>query len=119
LFHVFEGKQQNIIDVKAVEAGCDIAKWHLTEARRFFGELAVSPEILDAGKLENWLIERCPEKGEKFVSTRDVLQYGPFQKDDVRREAAYYTLEQCGRIMRVRNGKQKLIALNPELFERE
>jgi hypothetical protein len=44
LFHTFTGAIRPI-DLEAMESGCTIAAWHLSEARRFLGELAMPPEL--------------------------------------------------------------------------
>lgn len=117
LFHVFEKGVDGEVGLDQMESACKLTLWHLTEARRFFGEQAMKPEILDAGKLEQWLIDRYRENGGKPISTRDVLQYGPFRKDNDRRESAYYVLEEYNHIKRQKVGRQKLIYLNPEITE--
>jgi len=119
LLHTFENNPREEINAETIKAGCEIARWHLTEARRFFGEQAVAPEVLDAGKLENWLVERCLAKGVKFISTRDILQYGPLRNDDFRRENAYLVLEQAGHVKRIQHGKRKIVLVNPEVFGRD
>ena len=96
-----------------MQAGCDITLWHLSEARRFFGELAVKPEILDAGKLEKWLIEQ----GSKSVSTRDIQRCGPNRiREKTKFDAAMGILTEYGRAQVVEIGKKKLVYLNPEVL---
>jgi len=107
----------DVIGPESMQSGCDIASWHLSESRRFFGELAVKPEILDAGKLEQWLIERCRGSREQFVSTREVMQYGPIQKDKQKLESALKVLEEYERAKLDKDGRKKLVRLNPALLE--
>ena len=118
IFHLFEGGAGDI-SIESMRGACDVAVWHLSESRRFFGALARPPKIADAAKLEAWLIERCRANGNQPVSTRDVLQYGPFQKEKQRRDAAFGVLEEYSRVKCHKDGKQKLVAINPEILSPE
>ena len=47
------------IGLDSFERASRITAWHLSEARRFFGELALPAELADAARLDSWLIEHC------------------------------------------------------------
>lgn len=61
LFHIFEGTGE-AISVETFESASRIAAWHLSEARRFFGELALPVELADAARLDSWLLDYCRRK---------------------------------------------------------
>ena len=112
LFEMLEG-WGNTISERAFESASVIAAWHLQESRRFFGELALSPELQDAVRLECWLLEYA--KGVDAVTTRYAQQYGPI-RDKTRREAALKELEELDRLKVKQVGKSKVICINPELI---
>ncbi|MGH8660095.1 MAG: YfjI family protein [Gammaproteobacteria bacterium] len=58
LFQVFEGAG-GAIGADAFESASRIAAWHLNESRRFFGELALPAELVNAARLDSWLIDYC------------------------------------------------------------
>ncbi len=71
LFQVFEGAG-GAIGAEAFESASRIAAWHLNEARRFFGELAVPAELADAARLDGWLIDYCRRHNTNIVPRREV-----------------------------------------------
>ena len=112
LFEMLEG-WGNTISESAFESASVIAAWHLQESRRFFGELALSPELHDAVRLECQLLEFAKSVG--TVTTRYAQQYGPI-RDKTRREAALKELEELDRLKVKQVGKSKLICINPRLL---
>lgn len=115
LFHAFDYGFDSKIGLAAMESGSDIALWHLNEARRFFGELAVIPEILDAGRLEAWMVVLCKKDGVQWLPRRKIQQCGPV-RDPKRFEAALNILTDYKRAKLGIIGKQKAIFLNPEIL---
>jgi putative DNA primase/helicase len=113
LFHHLEGAQ-GAISLASVEMAAEIIKWHLNEARRFFGELALPIELVDAARLDGWLIERCRRDRTNAVSTRDT-QRGPIREKN-RLDAALRELEELDRVKVVREGRRKTIKVNPALI---
>ena len=71
LFQVFEGGG-GAINAESFESASRIAAWHLNEARRFFGELALPAELANAARLDTWLIEHCRRERTHIVPRRDV-----------------------------------------------
>lgn len=71
LFHVFEGGV-GPIGVDAITAAGRIVAWHLSESRRFFGELAMPPELVDASRLDAWLVDYCRRSNTLTVPRRDI-----------------------------------------------
>ena len=60
------------IGLEAFEGGKRIAAWHLHEASRFFGELALPQEQVDVARLDKWLLGYCQRENSCVVSRRDV-----------------------------------------------
>lgn len=76
LFHTFNGSIEPI-DIEAMESAARVTAWHLTEARRFLGELAMLPELANPARLEGWLLDYCKRENTDQVPTRAIQQFGP------------------------------------------
>lgn len=116
LFHTFTG---NIgpIDLDAMEAAASVTAWHLSEARRFLGELAMPAELANPARLEKWLIEYCKRESTDKVATREVQRMGPGGlRDKATFTAAVRELAELGRARLVHEGKKRLIQMRPELL---
>jgi len=75
-----------------------IVAWHLTEARRFFGDLALPVDLSNSARLDAWLLDYCTSKGLAGVPTRTIQQYGPGDiRERVAIEAAVRELDNLGR----------------------
>ena len=116
LFHVFTG---NIgpIDLDAMESGARIAVWHLTEARRFLGELAMPAEVANPARLESWLLDYCRREKTDGVPTREVQRCGPGGlRDKTAFKEAVTELAELGRVRLVQDGKKRMVQINPALL---
>jgi putative DNA primase/helicase len=113
LFHVFEGMGGDI-GLNAFEGASRIAAWHLSESRRFFGELALPAELADAVRLDDWLIEYGRRERTGFIGKNHVRQHGPL-RDKERLDAAIRELSELGRVRLEKEGKRLTIHLNPLL----
>lgn len=89
--------------------------WHLHEARRFFGELALPAELADAVRLDGWLIEHCRHRRTHFVGKNHVRQHGPL-RDGARLDGAIRELADLERLRLMKEGKRLTIQLNPALL---
>lgn len=117
LFHLFENGPDGTISSKHMKAATKIVAWHLYEARRFVGEIAISPERHNASKLDAWLVGYCQSNRIAEVSVRTIQQMGPSCTRDKRAiESALMELVEAGRVRRVKNGKQNLVKVNPALL---
>jgi putative DNA primase/helicase len=123
LFHVFVSNDSDIsnsISAECVEAASNIVAWHLNESRRLFGELAVPAELMDAVRLDAWLISYCRQHRTRLVPIADVQQFGP---NALRRksviDAAMLELKEANRARWILDGKRKTIAVNPALLADE
>ena len=116
LFHMYAG-EGGAIGVDAFEGASRIVAWHLNEARRFFGELALPAELADAGRLDSWLIEYCKRNQTEVVPIAKLQQGGPSGlRNKTAIDAAMRELEEAGRARITREGKRKMIAVNPLLL---
>lgn len=116
LFHVFGHGAAGMIGAESFERASRVVAWHLHEARRFFGELALPPEVADAQRLDAWLIEHCRQNNTGTLSTRTVLRLGPGSlRSKAKLTQAIEGLEELGRVRLIRDGRQRLIELNPAL----
>jgi putative DNA primase/helicase len=117
LFHIFEG-EEGAISVDTFEGASCIAAWHLHEARRFFGELALPAEVTDAARLDGWIVARCKQNCNNSIGKNYARQHGPI-RDGLRFNAAISALEALDRLRVAKEGKQLTIQLNPSLLIEE
>jgi putative DNA primase/helicase len=113
LFQMFEGAG-GAIGADAFEGASRIAAWHLHEARRFFGELALPAELADAARLDSWLIEYCRREQTHLVPTREAQRLGPI-RDKEKLTTALRELEELDRVKVAQEGRRKTIKVNPAL----
>ena len=114
LFQMFEHGMGGAIGFDALDRATTIAAWHLSEARRFFGELALPAELADAARLDSWLIEHCRLERTHMVGKNHVRQHGPL-RDGGRLDAAIRELVALDRLRLEKDGKRLTIHLNPVL----
>ena len=120
LFHVFEGNTGDIC-ADLVERGFTLAMWYLTEGRRFFGELALSAEVINAQRLDHWLIEKCKSSHVNKIYRRDIQRHSPgtaCRNGETLKQTLDY-LERMGRIKELNEGNAKYILVNPLLLSSE
>lgn len=113
LFQMFEAAA-GAIGADAFEGASRITAWHLHEARRFFGELALPAELADAARLDSWLIEYCQRERTHLVPTREAQRLGPI-RDKAKLTAALRELEELDRVKVTQEGRRKAIKVNPAL----
>lgn len=113
LFQIFEGAG-GAIGADAFEGASRITAWHLHEARRFFGELALPAELANAARLDSWLIEYCQRERTHLVPTREAQRLGPI-RDKEKLTAALRELEELDRVNVTQEGRRKTIKVNPAL----
>ena len=115
LFHLFEHGPSGRVAAAHVRAAAAIVTWHLSEARRFFGGLALPKAVANAVKLDAWLLAICRERGAESVTAREVMHRGP---NPVRRKAellaALAELTEAGRARLEDDGRT--IRINPALL---
>lgn len=115
LFQQFEHGMGGSIGLDSFERASCITAWHLSEARRFFGELALPAELVDAARLDGWLIEYCQRERTHMVGKNHVRQHGPL-RDGGRLDAAIRELVELERLRLEKDGKRLTIHLNPALL---
>lgn len=115
LFQLFEHGGGGAIGLDNFERASRITAWHLSEAQRFFGELALPAELADAARLDRWLIEYCGRSRTHMVGKNHVRQHGPL-RDGARLDAAIRELAELDRLRLLKDGKRLTIHLNPALL---
>lgn len=116
LFHVFEHGVGGAVGVDSFEGASRIAAWHLSEARRFFGELAMPVAQANAARLEGWLIEYCRRGRIAAIAKSHAMQYSPLREKEAL-GAALSVLDDLERVRMFRDGKRVMIEVNPTLLE--
>ena len=117
LFHVFEFGATGSIGIEAVNAAAPIILWHLDQGRNYLGAFSMSPDVANAAMLDRWLIETCQREGVNRLPRRKVQQFGPGPlRDKAALSAALEDLAENHRAREVRDGRQKIIVLNPVLL---
>lgn len=117
LFHLFEHGPGGIIGLDHMQAAASLASWHLYEARRFMGEIALPVELSNAAKLDAWLLGYCQQNRVAEVSTRAVQQLGPNCTREKRTlDLALEELTEAGRVRVAMDGRRKLVKVNPALL---
>lgn len=114
LFQIFEHGLGGAIGLDCFESASRIAAWHLHEARRFFGELALPAELVDAARLDNWLIQYCRKEGTHIIRRRDLQRLGKV-RDKERFAAALQELGELDRVRVSQEARQKIVSVNPAL----
>lgn len=115
LFQMFE-HGTGAVSVDCFESASRITAWHLSEARRFFGELALPVELADAARLDNWLIGHCRRERVETINKRYLHQHGPV-RDGARLDSAIMELAELDRLRLRKEGRRIDIAVNPALLE--
>ena len=116
LFHVLEHGTGGQIGAAHMAAACRVAAWHLNEARRFFGEIALPEPMADAVRVERFVVGQCQRNGGNTVPRREVQNAGPV-RDGRRLDAALLELADAHRMRATEDGKRKLLVINPALLE--
>ena len=120
LFHIFEHGSGGAVGLAAFEGASRIAAWHLREALRFYGELALPEEQANAERLDSWLLDYCKREKTNIVSRRELQRNvtpGHLRQKAVL-DFAMDGLMEAGRARLVQDGRRKEIHINPALLER-
>ena len=120
LFHLMEHGLDGEVGVEYVNRASMIILWHLGEAQRFFGELALPVELANAMVLENWLIDHYQKENSQQISLSKVQQFGPnrFRGKIALLRAALQELEQRNRVKLHTTQTPNCIEINPALLNK-
>lgn len=121
LIHVFAMHKNIDISLDALVSASRIVAWHLNEARRFFGELALPLEMGNAIRLDNWLISYCQRQKTNIVPRREIQRnVTPVNlRQQSILDSALRELIESDRILLKQNGRSKEIHVNPALISKE
>lgn len=118
LFHTFTGGIGSI-DIEAMESAARVTAWHLNEARRFLGELAMPAELVNPARLEAWMLDYCKREHTDQVPTRVIQQF--ITPVNLRDKAVFTNamteLASLGRARLVKDGKKHSVQIRPEVLE--
>jgi hypothetical protein len=119
LFHLFGGGDiSEPINSQCMYSACQIAIWHLYEAKRFYDGVAVPIEIHNANKLETWLKQYFKQHQDSTIARKTLLQrvgYAPLRKSGTLNQALEI-LETANRIRQFKEQDITVYELNPELL---
>ncbi len=115
IFHVFEHGPEGAISETHLRAAAALVSWHLYEARRFLGELALPVAIVNASALEAWVLRRCRTEGAGSIRRQEVQNLGPL-RDGKTLNAAIADLQELGRMRLVIEGRQKRLYPRPSIL---
>lgn len=117
LFHLVDHGLCGEVSEESFDRASLIVLWHLKEAQRVFGEIALSPELINAMELENFCIRYCHKQNVNKLQASAVLQYGPSRlRKKSAIDLAVSTLEELDRLRLKKEGKAKYIEINPVLL---
>jgi len=117
LFHLFENDSSGAIGLDHMRSATIVAHWHLYEARRFMGEIALPIELNNAAKLDAWLLGYCQQNRVTELSKTTIMQSGPNCVRGKRTlDPALEGLEEAGRVRVVKEGRRILVKINPALL---
>lgn len=121
LFQMFERNDSSEVEFDAFERASRIIAWHLHEAKRFYGELALPPDQCNAKHLDAWLIDHCRRENVQSVTRRDVqrLVTPHVLRKGGTLSPALKELVELDRIHVVKEGKKTVIYINPSLLSEE
>ena len=119
LFQLFEHGAGGAVGLAAFEGASRIAAWHLHEARRFYGELALPEEQADAVRLDSWLLDYCRREKTNIIPRREVQRNVTpgHLRQKVALDTALVELVEAERVRLVQEGRRKEIHINPALLE--
>ena len=118
LFHVLEAGPVGVVTEEEMVIAAKIVTWHLYEARRFLGELAMPQSQLHAARLDEWLQAECRLGGTFALARRDIQRNvtPTALREGKRLDEALRELTDLGRIRVVDEGKKRLVMVNPSLL---
>ena len=118
LFHAIELGPVGAVGPKTIENAVRIVAWHVNEARRVCGDLALPRELTDAARLDQWLVHYCRHKGVQVVPRREVQRHvTPVHlRKGTALAAALTVLEEAHRVRQLEIDRRKELQINPALL---
>jgi len=109
--------QHLVVSYGSLTRAAAVVRWHLGEARRFFGGLALPADLSDAAKLSQWIADYCRRERCSEVAKNYVRQHGPsLLRSKKRLNAAVEVLVEHGHMRVIQREKTILIEVNPALL---
>lgn len=120
IFQFFENGSF-VIGLNAIEGGCRLAAWHLNEAGRFFGAIALPDELAELVNLDSWLVDYAKRRDKSNFSTTEIMQNvtpAKFRKA-ANLHQGLSLLEAENRLRFETTGRKKVVHINPILLSKE
>ena len=118
LFHLYANGATGQIAPEAVESAARIVGWHLYQARAFLGDVAGPRDLLNARRLDAWLLDYCRREGIAEIERRTIQNRGPNPlRGRSALDAALTELTEAHRVREVDAGRRKIVKINPALLE--
>lgn len=117
LFHLFSGDCGQEIGEEHMAGAVRVAAWHLQEARRFLGELALPDDTVKAMTLDAWLVAHCRSEKKATIPKTYVMQHGPNSlRTAAKLDAALGVLVESCRVRLAKDGSRNMVQVNPALL---
>jgi len=93
-----------------MESAARLTAWHLTEAKRFLGELVMPAELVNPARREAWMLDHCRRENTDKVPTREVQRMGlGGLRDKATFTKAIRELAELSRARLVQDGKKRAV----------
>lgn len=121
LFHFLEfAFLHDEINEESFNSASLVISWHLREAQRFFGELALPEDLINMMLIDEWLISHCRKEKTTQIMFSTLLQYGPKRlRKSLLIETALKGLEELHRAKLITCNRSRSIEINPALLINE
>lgn len=121
LFHLIEGNSTDCeVSQHNMNAAVRLGLWYLEESKRFFEEVALPSDLINAIKLDSWLIDYCKTRQAGHIEKSKARQLAPNKLRNIQElNKALEELELRNRI-RVstdETGRRGVIEVNPNLLK--
>lgn len=117
LFHLFSGTPGQVIGEEHMAGAVRVAAWHLQEARRFLGELALPDDTAQAIALDAWLVGHCRRVKKDSVPKTHVMQHGPNSlRTAAKLDTVLAVLVESSRVRLAKDGTRNMVQVNPALL---
>lgn len=108
LFHLFSGAIGDL-SAQHMEQAITLMHWYLFEARRLLEPQSTQPNLDEAQKLLDWLLQQRPQT----TTPREILQFSPLRNKE-QRDNALETLMEHQYLRLVKTGNKTRVELNPK-----
>lgn len=117
IFASFEAGLHTHPGIADVESAAAIVRWHIDETMRILSAIDADAGLSAAADLSRWLVEHCRAHGVDRINRRDIQRLGPARvRNKAELAKAIAELVEAGHIRDVREGRAKMVVVNPALL---